>query len=99
METQEALLLIGYLVIAFILCIRWMNKYLWPRIGQQPPNINPMEPIITHRKRHIELHKSLDELFADYISHHPNQTQFTQMPIIDLIKWSKEQTENPVNHE
>jgi len=37
METQEALLLIGYLVIAFILCIRWMNKYLWPRIGQQPP--------------------------------------------------------------
>jgi len=24
-----------------------------------------------HKKRHIELHKVLDELYADYIHHHP----------------------------
>ena len=48
-----------------------------------------------HKQRHIELHKSLDELFADYIAHHPKQVQFTQMPVIDLIKWSSFEAEKP----
>lgn len=48
-----------------------------------------------HKKRHIELHKALDELFADYISHHPNEIEFTRMPLIKLMKWSNEQTKKP----
>ena len=48
-----------------------------------------------HKQRHIELHRSLDELFADYISHHPEQIQFTTMPLAILLEWSFEQTKNP----
>lgn len=48
-----------------------------------------------HRERHFKLHKSLDELFADYIEHHPNETEFTQMPLIKLMEWSHKQTTNP----
>jgi hypothetical protein len=45
-----------------------------------------------HKQRHVELHRALDELFADYIEHHPDEHQFTQMPLIDLMTWSHEQT-------
>lgn len=48
-----------------------------------------------HKQKHVELHKSLDELFADYILHHPNQIKFTSMPIIKLMKWAHEQTISP----
>ena len=48
-----------------------------------------------HKARHIELHRCLDELFADYIKHHPQQTAFTSMPFIDLLRWSAEQAMNP----
>lgn len=48
-----------------------------------------------HKQRHIELHKSLDELFADYISHHPEEIQFTEMPLMKLLTWAHEQTKNP----
>ena len=48
-----------------------------------------------HIARHKTLHAALDELFADYIGHHREETAFTQMPLIKLLTWSKEQTENP----
>lgn len=48
-----------------------------------------------HKQRHIELHKALDELFADYIAHHPEQGNFTNMPFGVLLRWSHEQTEQP----
>jgi hypothetical protein len=49
-----------------------------------------------HRQRHIELHNSLDELFADFITHQPiTEGGFLQRPIIDLIEWSHSQTINP----
>lgn len=48
-----------------------------------------------HKARHKELHAALDELFADYISHHPDQSGFLNMPLIDLIDWSYDQTKNP----
>lgn len=43
-----------------------------------------------HKKRHIELHKSLDELFADFIEH--NELPFTSRPIKDLLDWAHKQT-------
>jgi hypothetical protein len=48
-----------------------------------------------HRERHKILHHHLDELFADYIDHHPEEHNFTQMPLIKLIQWSYEQTWHP----
>jgi hypothetical protein len=52
-----------------------------------------------HKQRHVELHKAVDELFADYMTHHPNEYHFTSLQIIDLIKWSYEQTLNPTEKE
>jgi len=48
-----------------------------------------------HKQRHIKLHKSLDELFADYIQHHPDEHKFLEMPFGKLLTWSHEQTKNP----
>lgn len=61
-----------------------------------------------HQQRHVELHNALDELFADFISHHVMSENvsvsaegqkigqnFLQMPIIDLINWSYSQTLEP----
>jgi hypothetical protein len=48
-----------------------------------------------HRERHVELHKCLDELLADYIIHHPGQSGFLSMPLTDLIHWSSTQTCGP----
>jgi hypothetical protein len=49
-----------------------------------------------HKKRHLELHRALDELFADYIEHHPDQHGFLEMPLKKLIDWSYDQTQNPI---
>jgi hypothetical protein len=46
-----------------------------------------------HIERHIELHKMLDELVADFITH--TRGLPSKSTILDLMKWSKEQTENP----
>jgi len=42
-----------------------------------------------HTQRHKELHKALDELFADFILH-TNKT--TKATIWELIEWSYKQT-------
>lgn len=46
-----------------------------------------------HKQRHVELHRYLDELVADFITHTdrlPSQT-----PLTDLMQWSYEQTQSP----
>jgi len=47
-----------------------------------------------HRQLHRELHRALDILLADWIGHQalprPSLT-----PIMDLVKWSHAQTEDP----
>jgi hypothetical protein len=48
-----------------------------------------------HKKRHIELHEALDELFADFIQHHLGESSFTNKPISELLTWAYEQTINP----
>lgn len=52
-----------------------------------------------HRERHVALHRALDELFADYVRHHPEQREFLQMPLDTLLKWSYEQTIEPTEGE
>ena len=48
-----------------------------------------------HIQRHIELHKNLDELVADFITHTKNLPSKTT--IIELMKWSHSQTLEPTN--
>lgn len=46
-----------------------------------------------HKKRHLELHKSLDELVADMISH--TKLMPSETTVMQLIKWSYQQTLEP----
>lgn len=48
-----------------------------------------------HKQRHVELHRSLDELVADFIHHTPHLPSTTS--ITTLIKWSYSQTLNPTD--
>lgn len=48
-----------------------------------------------HKQRHIELHRSLDELFADFITHGNGRTTSS---IRELLEWSHKQTQQP-DHE
>lgn len=48
-----------------------------------------------HKRRHEQLHRSLDELFADYIYHHPKEYNFLDTSYEQLMMWSFEQTKNP----
>jgi len=45
-----------------------------------------------HIQRHIELHKALDELLADWIRH-TNGSLYD--PLDGFLKWSFEQTKDP----
>ena len=52
---------------------------------------------VDHRKRHIELHHALDELVADWIGHHMHGDKgISNTPIIELMRWSHEQTIKPI---
>ena len=46
-----------------------------------------------HKQRHIELHKSLDELLADFIGHTERLPSKTRLK--EFLAWSHQQTINP----
>jgi len=46
-----------------------------------------------HKKRHKDLHKSLDELVADFIRH--TERLPSRTTVLELMKWSSEQVDNP----
>jgi hypothetical protein len=48
-----------------------------------------------HKARHEQLHKSLDELLADFTTH--TGKLFSDTPIMDLIVWSHSQTIAPID--
>lgn len=48
-----------------------------------------------HKERHLILHKELDELVADFISHTDKLPSTST--IMDLMTWSFEQTKNPTD--
>ena len=49
-----------------------------------------------HIKRHVELHKSFDELLADFISH----TKFgLKTTLMEFIDWSYSQTIEPTEED
>lgn len=50
-----------------------------------------------HKARHIELHRALDELVADYIGHQSFSYDacLSNRTIMDLIQWSHSQVKDP----
>ena len=46
-----------------------------------------------HRKRHIELHRKLDELVADWIR--DTGSLPSESTVMDLMTWSYQQSLNP----
>jgi hypothetical protein len=47
-----------------------------------------------HKKLHQDLHKSLDEICADYIVHNRDKL-ISETSVIELMKWSYGQTIDP----
>lgn len=52
---------------------------------------------VEHIARHEVLHKNLDELVADYVTH--TGKRLSDSTIMDLIQWSYQQTQNPTESE
>ena len=48
-----------------------------------------------HKQIHIDLHKSLDTLLADFISH--TEKLPSKTTLLEFIEWSYEQTKNPTD--
>jgi hypothetical protein len=51
-----------------------------------------------HRRRHVELHRALDELVADWVLHQP-RGKLCNSTIMELIEWSHRQTIKPAEIE
>lgn len=47
-----------------------------------------------HTARHKELHNSLDELFADYITQNTGKYP-SNTTVLELLQWSYQQTKEP----
>jgi hypothetical protein len=62
------------------------------------PNGVPAAPVKMtpeqHKARHVQLHRALDELLADFILHNPGKYP-SKMPVLDLMRWSHAQTLKP----
>ena len=48
-----------------------------------------------HIAKHKQLHESLDELVADMITENGGEVLPSRMTVMELIKWSHQQTLNP----
>jgi len=48
-----------------------------------------------HKERHLQLHRSFDELIADFI--HNTSNSLSKTSILDLVEWSYKQTLDPDN--
>ncbi len=51
-----------------------------------------------HRLRHVELHKELDELVADFLRHNRDARPSTTT-LMAFMRWSYEQTMQPTETE
>jgi len=49
-----------------------------------------------HKRRHVALHRHLDELVADYIGNTGNLP--SKVTLMQFMKWSAEQTKHPSGH-
>ena len=61
-------------------------------LGAVPGN-DPDLHRLRHKHRHVQLHRNLDELVADYITH--TQGLPSKTTVLELMTWSNGQTVNP----
>ena len=47
-----------------------------------------------HRARHVQLHKYLDELVADFLTHNPSRLP-SKTTLMEFMQWTYQQTINP----
>ena len=47
-----------------------------------------------HKQRHIELHRKLDELLADFLSHNKGK-HLSNTNLMEFMEWSYKQTIDP----
>lgn len=52
-----------------------------------------MTDLREHKERHKLLHKHLDELLVDWITH--TGKLLSNSTVLELLEWAHEQTENP----
>ena len=52
-------------------------------------------PLFDHKARHVELHRSVDELVADFIRH--TERLPSKTTVMELLEWSHGQTINPTD--
>jgi hypothetical protein len=51
-----------------------------------------------HAARHVELHRALDELLADFVDHHLSKVPYKGLDdtnLLELMEWSHRQTTDP----
>ncbi len=58
-----------------------------------PVEYGEVTDLESHKRRHVFLHRMLDELLADWITHTGGIPSKCEMPA--FLKWANEQTENP----
>ena len=50
-----------------------------------------------HKQRHVELHRALDQLIAEWIGH--TDSLPSRHTVLELMEWAHEQTINPTEQE
>jgi len=63
------------------------------KLTKDPHNHEDCDMYDEHKKRHLELHKALGELYWDYSKHHLYTPK--DITVVELMEWSFEQTKNP----
>jgi len=53
--------------------------------------------LAAHLERHQQLHRSLDELVADWLSHNRDKRP-SSSTVLELMQWSHMQTQLPTEH-
>lgn len=91
---------ISTIVLGFVVahcCVHWEAK-LWDALEIARKaltlRLRQDETVNTHRARHFQLHRELDELSADFLRHNPGH-MLSNTSVIELIRWSYRQTIEP----
>ncbi len=57
--------------------------------------MTPPLPVHATKERHVELHRSFDELFACFIAENPDRTDFLDTTLGEFMEWSHQMTIKP----
>ena len=58
-----------------------------------PETSSQVDAMVSHKQRHIILHKHLNELTADFITH--TRKLPSETTLMEFLEWSNKQQQNP----